>query len=53
VEEALSAAEKGDMSVTRALLDALATAYEDRDPDDAYRQPRAPEERVCQTFCGT
>jgi uncharacterized protein YdiU (UPF0061 family) len=53
VEEALSAAEKGDMSVTRALLDALATAYEDRDPDDAYRQPPAPEERVCQTFCGT
>tara|TARA_Y100001934_G_scaffold283196_1_gene401113 strand:- start:961 stop:2418 length:1458 start_codon:yes stop_codon:yes gene_type:complete len=53
VENALAAAEQGDMSVTTALLEALATPYADREPDDAYRQPPAPEERVCQTFCGT
>ena len=53
VAEALTAAEQGDLAVTTALLNALADPYADRDPDDSYRQPPAPEERVCQTFCGT
>ena len=53
VEDALIAAEQGDLAVTTSLLNALADPYGDRDPDDHYRQPPAPEERVCQTFCGT
>ena len=53
MEAALIAAEQGDLTVTTSLLDALAAPYGDRDPDDHYRQPPAPEERVCQTFCGT
>ena len=53
VEEALVAAEQGDLTVTTSLLDALTDPYADCDPDNAYRQPPAPEERVCQTFCGT
>ncbi len=53
VEAALAAAEQGDLSVVHALLDVLAAPYADRAPEDPYRQPPAPQERVCQTFCGT
>ena len=53
VAEALTAAEQGDLAVTTSLLEALADPYAERDPDDRYRQPPAPEEQVCQTFCGT
>ena len=53
VEEALAAAEGGDMAPVEALLDALKDPYKDTDRDPAYLAPPAPEERVCQTFCGT
>ena len=54
VEQALNAAsDDNDMAPTRALLDALAEPYADRDSDDPYRQSAAPGEQVFQTFCGT
>ena len=54
VEQALNAAsDDNDLAPTRALLEALAEPYADRDSDDPYRQPAAPGEQVFQTFCGT
>ncbi|MDX1803476.1 MAG: YdiU family protein [Alcanivorax sp.] len=54
VEQALSAAgEHHDLAPARALLEALANPYQHRERDDPYRQPPAPEEKVCETFCGT
>ena len=54
VEQALNAAsDDNDLAPTRALLEALAEPYADRDSDDPYRQSAAPGEQVFQTFCGT
>ncbi|EKF73519.1 hypothetical protein A11A3_13315 [Alcanivorax hongdengensis A-11-3] len=54
VERALQAAsDHQDLAPARALLDALRDPYQDRDGQDPYRQPPAPGEQVCQTFCGT
>ena len=54
VEAALSAAVRDDdLEPVRALLAALDDPYRDRDWDDLYRQPPAPDEQVLRTFCGT
>ena len=53
VEEALVAAEGGDISRAEALLKALKDPYKDSDRDSSYLSPPAAGERVCQTFCGT
>ena len=54
VEEALGAAEQGDMRPFNRLLRILATPYTDPDPaDGSYREPPPPSQRVYQTFCGT
>ena len=51
VEEALTAAEAGDLAPFQALHAALATPFAAR--DDRYAQPPRPEEEVRATFCGT
>jgi serine/tyrosine/threonine adenylyltransferase len=53
VEQALTAANTGDLSVTLALLAALADPYADRADRADYLMPPEPAERVMQTFCGT
>ncbi len=52
VEEALAAAEGGDPSVLHRLLAALASPYEGRADQAAYRDPPA-DERGYRTYCGT
>nr|CAD6421282.1 YdiU family protein [Rhizobium sp. Q54] len=53
VEEALAAANYGDLSFFNRLLAAVERPYEDRPEFEAYTVPPKPEERVLQTFCGT
>ena len=54
VEKALEAAStQQDLAPARQLLAVLASPYEDGPDKAAYKTPPAPEERVCQTFCGT
>ncbi|MBZ2190105.1 YdiU family protein [Alcanivorax sp. JB21] len=54
VEKALDAASsQNDLAPTQQLLAVLATPYEDGPDKAAFKAPPAPEERVCQTFCGT
>lgn len=54
VEEAIRAAEdEGDYGPFEALLEALATPFEERPEHAKYRQPPLPEQEVKQTFCGT
>ena len=53
VEEALAAANYGDLGFFNRLLEALERPYEDRPEFQAYTVPPRPEERVLQTFCGT
>lgn len=53
VEEALAAANYGDLSFFERLLEALAKPFEDRPEFEDYTIPPKPEERVLQTFCGT
>ena len=53
VEEALAAANYGDLGFFERLLQALEKPYEDRPEFEAYTVPPKPEERVLQTFCGT
>ncbi len=53
VEEALAAANYGDLSFFERLLQALERPYADRPEFEAYTVPPKPEERVLQTFCGT
>lgn len=53
VEEALAAANYGDLSFFERLLQAVERPYEDRPEFEAYTVPPKPEERVLQTFCGT
>ena len=35
------------------MLDVVSRSYEDRPDREQYSTPARPEERVCQTFCGT
>ena len=53
VEEALAAANYGDLSFFERLLAALEAPYEDLPEFADYTVPPKPEERVLQTFCGT
>jgi len=53
VEQALQAAEDGNVSPLHALLDALKFPYENQEGIKAYQSLPSPEERVYQTFCGT
>lgn len=54
VEEAIRAAEDdGDLGPFEALLQALATPFEERPEHARYRLPPRPEQVVRQTFCGT
>ena len=53
VEQALTAAtEQHDLAPAKALLAVLDRPYSDDAPEQ-YRRPPEPQERVCQTFCGT
>ncbi len=53
VEEAIAAANYGDMSFFENLLQALENPYEERPEFADYMTPPKPEERVMRTFCGT
>jgi len=53
VEEALAAAERGDLAVLQQLLDALATPFDHRRELPEFSTPPASGGRGYQTFCGT
>lgn len=53
VEEALSAAAKGDYSVMARLLEALSAPYSYADEHADYCAPPEPSDRPYRTFCGT
>jgi uncharacterized protein YdiU (UPF0061 family) len=53
VEEALAAAERGDLQVMHRLLAVLAKPYDYTRDEPEYREPPEPSERRYQTFCGT
>jgi uncharacterized protein YdiU (UPF0061 family) len=53
VEEALAAANYGDLTFFERLLQALDKPFEDRPEFEDFTVPPKPEERVLQTFCGT
>lgn len=54
VEAALNAAmSRQDFHLFEEMLDVLSRPYEDRPDMQRYAVPARPEERVCQTFCGT
>lgn len=53
VEEALSAAEQGDFTVMKKLLDVLSNPYEYREGIEEYRQLAEPSDLPYRTYCGT
>ena len=53
VEEAIAAANYGDLSFFERLMQALEKPYEERPEFADYMTPPKPEERVTRTFCGT
>ena len=53
VEEALQAAEEGDITPFHNLISALDMPYEEGDHLLPYQAPPQPGEKVLQTFCGT
>ncbi|MCL2286917.1 MAG: YdiU family protein [Firmicutes bacterium] len=53
VEEALSAAENGDLAVTHRLLHALKSPYAYNQAQDEYAKPPAYTPNCYKTFCGT
>ena len=53
VQAALGAAEGGDYSRFRRLLEILQRPYDDQPEVREYTDPPHPSERVLQTFCGT
>ena len=53
VEEAISAAEKGDFSVMNNLLKALSNPYEHSEFQKEYAKLPAPSQCVYKTYCGT
>jgi uncharacterized protein YdiU (UPF0061 family) len=53
VEQALEAAEAGDLKPFDAFLSALKFPYQDKPPKSPYTTMAKPAERVYQTFCGT
>ncbi|HZR86888.1 MAG TPA: YdiU family protein [Bradyrhizobium sp.] len=48
-----AAVDRDDYRPFEELLTVLSKPYEDRPEFAAYTEPPRPEERVCQTFCGT
>ena len=53
IEAVIVAATNDDYAPFEELLKVLAKPYEDQPEFAAYADPPKPEERVCQTFCGT
>jgi len=53
VEQALDGATNGDLQPMEDLLAALKEPYKNHPDLKPYQPPPKPEERVCQTFCGT
>ncbi|MFY9179895.1 MAG: YdiU family protein [Venatoribacter sp.] len=53
VQQALEAAQQGDLSVFNALFDALQRPYDERDENDPFSQAPSGQETIFQTFCGT
>ncbi len=53
IEEAIVAANDGDLRPFDRLLQALEKPYEDRPEFADYAEPPRPEQRVLRTFCGT
>ena len=53
VEEALAAAQRGDMAPFDALSAVLARPFDETGADLSYARPPEPNERVLATFCGT
>ena len=53
VEQVLDAATKGDLQPLKNLLAVLQEPYNNRRDLKSYQFPPKPEEKVCQTFCGT
>jgi serine/tyrosine/threonine adenylyltransferase len=53
IEAVIVAATNDDYTPFEELLKVLAKPYEDQPEFAAYADPPKPEERVCQTFCGT
>ncbi|WP_448581614.1 protein adenylyltransferase SelO [Thermaurantiacus sp.] len=53
VEQALAAAEAGDMAPFRRLLAAVTRPFAPTPEDSPFRAPPLPHERVQATFCGT
>ena len=48
-----AAVDRNDYRPFEELLRVLSKPYEDQPELAAYAEPPQPEERVCQTFCGT
>jgi len=53
VQEAIDAANRGDLGPLDELLTVVASPYDDHPELAAYEHPPEPHERVRQTFCGT
>jgi uncharacterized protein YdiU (UPF0061 family) len=53
VEQALEAATKGNLQPLKDLLTALQEPYKNSSNLKPYQSKPKPEEKVCQTFCGT
>jgi uncharacterized protein YdiU (UPF0061 family) len=53
VEQVLDAATNGDLQPLKDLLAALQEPYKNHSDLKPYQSPPKPEEKVCQTFCGT
>jgi uncharacterized protein YdiU (UPF0061 family) len=53
IEAVISAAVADDTAPFEKLISVLANPFEDQPEFSDYANPPKPEERVCQTFCGT
>ncbi len=53
VQQAIDAAQEGDLQPLERLLTVVSQPYEDHPGHEEYANPPAPEEEVRQTFCGT
>jgi len=53
VEEALAAAQSGDLAVMHRLLDALRSPFEETEANEPYRDAPPPGGQAYRTFCGT
>jgi len=53
VEEALEAANNGDLNSAKNLLKILEKPYEDKKEINEYQSPAPPSDKIYKTFCGT